>query len=107
MKSFARIAFLGATGAFLPFGLLPAQDSQDSQVVKIRVDPNTVTASVPDDFIGFGYETSAVAHPGLFSPANARLIQLYLTLSRHGLVRIGGNISDHTKFVARGSLAVE
>lgn len=107
MKNLARIAFLGATGALLPFGPLPAQASQDPQVIRIRVDPNTVTASVPDDFIGFGYETSAVAHPGLFSPANARLIQLYRTLSRHGLVRIGGNISDHTKFVARGSLAVE
>ena len=49
-----------------------------------------------DDFIGFGYETSAVAVPGYFSKTNLHLIDLYRTLSPSGLIRIGGNVSDHT-----------
>jgi hypothetical protein len=56
-------------------------------------------APISDDFIGFGYETSALARAGFFSARNTRLVQLYRTLSPHGLVRIGGNISDHTRFV--------
>ncbi len=33
------------------------------------------------------------------------MIQLYWNLTHHGLIRIGGNISDHTKYVPNGTSA--
>jgi hypothetical protein len=71
--------------------------------VRVSIDPDLVQTSISDDFIGFGYESSAVAREGYFSAGNTRLVQLYRTLSPHGLVRIGGNVSDHTRFVPDGT----
>ena len=80
---------------------------QGRGAVRIRIDDATVLAKIADDFMGFGYETSAVAQPGYFSGKNARLINLYKNLGPHGLIRIGGNVSDHTRFVADGSPAAK
>jgi hypothetical protein len=80
---------------------LPAQD-QRAEVVKIQVDPNTTVSHISADFLGFGYETSAVAQTNFFTPRNATMVQLYRNLSTNGLIRIGGIISDHTKFVPNG-----
>ncbi len=80
---------------------LPAQD-QRVEVVKIQVDPNTTMSHISSDFLGFGYETSAVAQTNFFTPKNATMVQLYRNLSTNGLIRIGGIISDHTKFVPDG-----
>jgi len=74
----------------------------ESVRVSVAVDPAVVIENIPEDFLGFGYESSAVARSGYFSPANVALVQLYRTLATHGLIRIGGNISDHTQFVADG-----
>jgi len=71
----------------------------------ISVDPALVIENIPEDYLGFGYETSAVARPGYFSPADTVLVQLYSTLTTHGLIRIGGNVSDHTRYVADGLAA--
>lgn len=76
---------------------LQAQD-EPSVRVKIQVDPELVVSRISPDFIGFGYETSAVAQRNYFNAKNATLIRLYRNLGPHGLIRIGGNISDHTRF---------
>src|ERR1017187_6929436 len=91
-----------------PLLLLCAQldaGDQPVEVVKLRVDPNTVLTRISGDFLGFGYETSAVAQSNFFSAKNATMVQLYRNLSPHGLIRIGGSISDHTKYVAEGTPA--
>jgi hypothetical protein len=80
---------------------LPAQ-GQPEDVVKIQVDPNTTVSRISADFMGFGYETSAVAQSNFFSPKNVTMVRLYRNLSSHGLIRIGGIISDHTKYVPDG-----
>lgn len=95
-------ALLVCLVAWLHFPGLNAQEVTTTTTVRIQIDPRTVLAAIPDDFIGFGYETSALAQEGFFSPKNAHLIQLYRTLSPRGLVRIGGNVSDHTRFVPDG-----
>lgn len=74
--------------------------SARTSVVNISVDPNTPLGTISRDFIGLGYETSAVGQANYFNGQNATLIQLYRNLSDHGLIRIGGNISDHTRYVA-------
>lgn len=80
----------------------PAQDKQDVEVVKLRVNSTVALSTISDDFIGFGYETSAVAQSNFFTARNSAMIQLYRNLSPHGLIRIGGNVSDHTRFVPDG-----
>ncbi|HEY3864280.1 MAG TPA: hypothetical protein VGO59_20605 [Verrucomicrobiae bacterium] len=73
--------------------------------VRIQVETDSVVSRISPRFIGFGYETSAVAQPGFFSARNAVMIQLYRNLSPHGLIRIGGIISDHTEYAPNGALA--
>ena len=80
-----------------------ARAQEPPRVVKIQIDPGAVIGKIPEDFVGFGYETSAAAQPGFFSAKNARMIRLYDNLGRQGLIRIGGNVSDHTRFVANGT----
>ncbi|TXG39416.1 hypothetical protein [Seonamhaeicola maritimus] len=79
-----------------------AQESGFTDNILIEIDPETVLNEISDDFIGFGYETSAVANKGLFNIENKHLVQLYKTLSKSGLVRIGGIIGDWTKYEAEG-----
>ena len=73
-----------------------------SRPVQIKVNPGTVVGHIAPDFLGFGYETSAVAQTNYFSATNTTLIQLYRNLGSNGLIRIGGNISDHTRFAPDG-----
>ena len=71
-------------------GSMRAQETKTADV-RLRVDPQTVVATIPEDFLGFGYETSAAAPRETFSAAkNTVLVQLYRTLTPHGVVRIGG-----------------
>ena len=82
---------------------LPAQSGEEvPRNVRIKIDLATRIATISEDFAGFGYETSAVAQPRFFARSNARMIQLYRNLSQHGLIRIGGNVSDHTFYIANG-----
>ena len=91
------------TALFAGTGLQAGAESVNR--VKIQVDPKTVVSQIAPDFIGFGYETSATAQSNYFSAKNSTLIQLYRNLSPHGLIRIGGIISDHTKYVPDGTPA--
>jgi hypothetical protein len=101
--SFRRNFAVCAAGFFVCVQL-QAQDER-LEVVKIQVDPKTALGRISTDFIGFGYETSAVAQSNFFSAKNATMVQLYRNLSPHGLIRIGGNVSDHTKYVPEGEAA--
>ena len=74
------------------------QSTPEPAKAHLQIDTATVLAPIADDFIGFGYETSAVTHEGFFSEKNQQMVQLYRTLSSSGLVRIGGIIGDHTRY---------
>ena len=82
-----------------------AQDKR-AEVVKINVDPNVTVSRISADFIGLGFETAAVAQSNFFSATNSTMARLYRNLSAHGLMRIGGIISDHTRYVPDGVPAV-
>jgi hypothetical protein len=97
---FALISAVSFFGGAVAAAQLPPAPAP----ISIRVDPGTVTGPIAKDFVGFGYETSAVAQEGFFSEKNKVMVQLYRTLSPCGLIRIGGNISDWTKFEANGTL---
>jgi hypothetical protein len=76
-----------------------------AETVKVQIDPSVVVSAIPPDFLGFGYETSAVAQPGFFSAKNQTMVRLYRNLGSQGLIRIGGNVSDHTRYIADGTPA--
>ena len=92
-----------------PVGSKPGQGIPDQGVpkVNIQIDPEVGLGRISPDFTGFGYETSAVAQTNYFSGDNKALIQLYRNLSPHGLIRIGGNVSDHTQYIPDGQSRVE
>jgi hypothetical protein len=96
-ESFTWLWFAACLGC----GSLFAQNDP-GEPVRIRVDPQTVVGRIAPDFLGFGYETSAVAQTHYFSENNVTLVRLYRLLGAQGLIRIGGNVSDHTRFEPDG-----
>jgi Glycosyl hydrolase family 79, N-terminal domain len=93
-------------GAWLLSSAATAQTSSPPDLIRIQVSPEVMVARTSEQFIGLGYETSALARPGYFAPGNSHLVQLLRTLSHHGLIRIGGNVSDYAKYVPNaGSVA--
>jgi hypothetical protein len=53
-------------------------------------------AHIPADFIGLSYESSQLTHPTFFSSSNHTLVQFFRTLDDHGVLRLGGNMSEYT-----------
>jgi hypothetical protein len=80
--------------------------AQQRGAADVSVDTAITVSRIAPGFLGLGYETSAVAQPDYFSGKNKVLIRLYRNLGPHGLIRIGGNISDHTSYVPGGASAV-
>jgi len=52
--------------------------------------------------MGLGYEISSVAIPDLLSAKNTKYVQLVRTLSPAGVIRVGGNTSDFSRFSREG-----
>ncbi|HEX4637591.1 MAG TPA: glycosyl hydrolase family 79 C-terminal domain-containing protein [Rhizomicrobium sp.] len=75
--------------------------------VTVRVDPSKSLGRIPTDFMGLGYEISSVAVPGLLSAKNNDYVQLLLGLGiqGQGVLRIGGNTSDFSRYDALGTPA--
>jgi hypothetical protein len=98
------VAIMAIAAASVLSSLAPSHAAAlPGHAVIIHIDTATIVGKIPEDFVGFGYETSAVAQKGFFSGKNSRMINLYRNLGRHGLIRIGGNVSDHTRFVSDGT----
>jgi Glycosyl hydrolase family 79, N-terminal domain len=63
--------------------------------------PVTVTIGKPtgrriaQDFTGLSYESSQLSDPAFFAADNQQLIDLIAGLGQHGVLRIGGNSSEH------------
>ncbi|MFL6449945.1 MAG: hypothetical protein ACJ746_20020 [Bryobacteraceae bacterium] len=95
-----RRRFLLSSAAVLGVPFLPAEDTPAK--VDIHVDPSRVLGSVPNDFLGFGYEISSVASQGLLSPRNTALLRYYRNLGPEGSIRIGGNTADFSKWSPAG-----
>ena len=64
--------------------------------VSLSVEPETLSAKIPLDYMGLSYESGQLAYPDFFSPQNTDLIQMFRTLSPAGVLRLGGNLSEFT-----------
>lgn len=70
--------------------------------IHLTVDLARPLGVIAPDFLGFGYETASVATPGLLSAKNRGYVQFVRTLGKHGVIRVGGNVSDYSTYSARG-----
>ena len=91
--------FVGTSAALVAHGTLFAVQPTP----RIRVTAEKVTR-IPHDFTGLSYESSQLSHPWFFSAENHDLIQFFCTLGDHGVLRLGGNMSEYTVWDPTGSL---
>ncbi len=56
---------------------------------------------VPVDYTGLSYESAQLYNPAYFSEANTSLVRAFRKLSSHGVLRLGGNLSDVTRWKGR------
>lgn len=75
--------------------------------VRVEVDVERKLGTIPRDFMGLGYEISSVAIPDLLSAGNRTYVQLVQTLSPAGVIRVGGNTSDYSRFAPEGKAVSE
>jgi hypothetical protein len=54
--------------------------------------------TMPENFTGVSYESAQLAHPEFFSPQNAGLAAMFTRLNKRGVLRLGGNTSEFTKW---------
>ena len=91
--------FVGTSAALVAHGTLFAVQPTP----RIRVTAEKVTR-IPHDFTGLSYESSQLSHPWFFSAENHDLIQFFCTLGDHGVLRLGGNMSEYTVWDPTGSV---
>lgn len=94
-----RRQFLTASTAALAF--FP-RANRTRRSVHLRLRPERVLGTTPQNFLGLGFETSTVAHPGLLRGNNRALINYVTAIGREGVIRIGGNTSDYAKWIPLG-----
>ena len=78
-----------------------AQTSAEAAQITVLVHTDEPLATIAPDFIGLGFEVSSVARLGVMNRAARVHVELIRTLSRHGIIRIGGNSSDYAHYAAR------
>lgn len=69
--------------------------------IKIE-EPNNEGQLMPLDFTGLSYETGQLYNANFFAPQNTSLIQAFRGLSEHGVLRLGGHLSNITVWEGAG-----
>ena len=91
-----------AGAAALPFIAQPVAGARAAGTISVKVNTSKVLSTIPPDFMGLGFEISSVAVPGLLSARNHTYVRLVRALGRQGVIRIGGNTSDFSRYDAHG-----
>jgi hypothetical protein len=82
----------------MPCDIYPSRIlAQDAATLMLEARDLTFTR-MPEDFSGLSYEIPQLYNPQFFTASNTRLVEAFLGLSRHGVLRVGGDLSD----LARG-----
>jgi hypothetical protein len=89
-----------AGAAALPFATTGAYAAGQ---ITVSMDASKGLGSIPDDYMGLGFEISSVAVPGLLSAGNHAYVKLVSNLGHRGVIRIGGNTSDFSRYDAHGT----
>ncbi len=57
---------------------------------------------LPANFTGLGYEISSIARKGLLDSHNTLYVEMVRSLGKSGVIRVGGNTSDFSRYAAGG-----
>lgn len=81
--------------------------AQDAGVItaSLSVKPRTQVSVIPADFTGLSYESAQLAYPPFFSAENTALVSYCRTLGKQGVLRIGGNTSEFTRWTEQETAA--
>jgi hypothetical protein len=78
---------------------VPGSAFADAGVKKVQIVMGDESlGKVPFDFTGLSYEAAQLYNPACFSAANTSLVAAFRGLSSHGVLRVGGNLSDVTRW---------
>ena len=92
-----RRSFLRGTGYSLAgIALTQRARAAQAQTVDVTIDTGKELASMPPDFLGLSYESAQLADPLFFAASNSTLVRAFRELSPHGVLRLGGTLSDMT-----------
>lgn len=64
---------------------------------------NETVSIVSPQILGLSYESSQLSAPDFFSSSNTELIKLFQKLSPTGVLRLGGNLSEFTRWTPEGA----
>jgi hypothetical protein len=95
-----RRTFLTGATACAAFAHRAAQQWAQAPAVTLQLNAARHGATVPIDFTGLSYESAQLGHPDFFSGENAGLIALFRRLTTEGVLRIGGNTAEYTRWSA-------
>ncbi|HTH52593.1 MAG TPA: hypothetical protein VL495_01500 [Edaphobacter sp.] len=94
-RSLPRRKFLCSSSfAFAAATLRPASLFAQASSATLKLGTGAPTVKIPENFIGLSYEAMQLEDPSFFSPANKSLIDQFRSISRHGVLRLGGNTSE-------------
>jgi len=91
-----RRTFLALAGALLP-ARTPAQVTGTKPAIHIRVGA-VPRATMLADFTGLSYESAQLYNVHFFAANNSDLVRAFTGLSPNGVLRLGGNLSDLTRW---------
>jgi hypothetical protein len=75
----------------------PMRALMSSSAAKLTIE-STKLATMPADFVGISFESPQLYNPNYFSPANTTLVDAVKKLSRNGILRAGGHLSDVSRW---------
>jgi hypothetical protein len=67
-------------------------------IARIGIDYEDAGRAIAPDFIGLSYESAVVAANDFFTADNRTLLRLLRTLGPQGVLRVGGNTSERTRW---------
>ncbi len=97
----AAVAGTGLLQACSPFRLL-AQTLSGSVPIPLEIAFDQPGPTLPANFTGLGYEISSIARKGLIDPHNTVYVEMVRALGRNGVIRVGGNTSDFSRYAPAG-----
>lgn len=83
-----------ATGALIVRSTANGQEKPAT----VLVHADEPLGAIAPDFMGLGFEISSVSRTGLLSPSDSVYVQLVRTLGARGVIRVGGNTSDYSRY---------
>jgi hypothetical protein len=94
-REFASLTLAGV--AHVAWGTQRASSASPTKEAQVIFGKQSL-GKMPLDYTGLSYESAQLYNPAFFSDTNTSLVEAFRKLSPHGVLRIGGNLSDVTRW---------